>query len=157
MKLFQRVNALRVRRSRPLPSPVAPGFPGTVGDLHRAASQFDLLPLALKPGDFFTMEAWQSYQAQRAFAGARSPVTCQVRMRGGLVECATVRRVDLHDEKTWVQVIMAYDNSLRSYPGPAVRLCSGDGRCTCEAGRGEALEALGAACLPPLGNTGVTP
>lgn len=92
----------------------------------------------------------------RVERGNASPVHVQFRKRGE-VFCGTVLEAAPGQGDTdWIRV----DSSVHRgwVPHKNVRLCSGDGRCRCEADAGQdALRAAApASASVPLGNTGTT-
>lgn len=105
-----------------------------------------------------------SYAAYTAFVldvyehtGRVPPVRVQVQKRG-VTFCGKVLDASAgRDETDWFKV----DCQLGQlwFPHEKVRLCSGDGRCTCEApegAEGRACAAPAPAGAVPLGNTGTT-
>lgn len=128
------------------------------GNVTHAAEQ----PQAGQFTGFCTYRDWLRQRLDRDMVGDFTPVRVQT-LRRGLKSCAVVVEAELGDgSQDWFRVRLDGEQRLSWLPSSKVRMCSGDGRCSCEraaeeaAGFGRACEAIPAASDVPPGNTGTT-
>lgn len=105
-----------------------------------------------------TYREWVGFVVGRDMLGESTMARVQF-MRRGVKGCGIVVDAAPGDDATdWFQV-RANEGGQHWLPAKNVRLCSGDGRCTCEAEAPEGARACAGApgaCAVPPGNTGTT-
>lgn len=118
-----------------------------------------LFPLAFPRHEAtaLTYREWVGFVLGRDMLGESIQAFVQFQRRGIKACGVVVDGAPADGSSDWFQ-IRSLDGGLCWLPQANVRLCSGDGRCSCEALALEGARVAGAsgACAVPLGNTGTT-